>query len=248
MTNATSFGAHARAYAAGRPGYPPELFDFIAREAPARRAVLDVGTGSGQAAIALAERFDRVYATDISAEQVAEAAKAPNIAYSVAPAEASGLPDSSVDAVTVATALHWFDFSVFWDEVRRVSRPGGLFCGWSYGLIEAEPEVDRLLLRPLSELVDPYWAEGNRLTMRCYPRDEIGFPFEEVSPPPVTWKPEWTLSRLIQFAETWSGTTLARADGKAGELDRIESEALETLGDRVFDLTLPLAVVAGSIA
>ncbi|MEM7515378.1 MAG: class I SAM-dependent methyltransferase [Planctomycetota bacterium] len=248
MNNATSFGAHAKAYAEGRPGYPPELFDFIAAEAPGCSAVLDVGTGSGQAALALSERFDQVFATDISEEQIAHAAQAENIRYFAAPAEASSLPDNSVDAVTVATALHWFDFSRFWDEVRRVSRPDGIFCGWAYHLIEGDPEVDRVLLRPLYDLIDPYWAEGNRLTLRGYPRDEIQFPFDEIIPPDVSLTPEWTLSRLIQFAETWSGTTRARVDGQGEAIDRIESQALDLLGDRACDLKLPISVVAGRVA
>ena len=56
MDNARSFGAHAGAYKAGRPTYPDALFDWLAQISPAREAVWDCATGSGQAALALAEQ------------------------------------------------------------------------------------------------------------------------------------------------------------------------------------------------
>jgi tRNA/tmRNA/rRNA uracil-C5-methylase (TrmA/RlmC/RlmD family) len=62
------FSLVAKGYAAGRPGYPEELFDWLAATvAPARGVAWDAATGSGQAAWGLAHRFDRVIATDISA-------------------------------------------------------------------------------------------------------------------------------------------------------------------------------------
>ena len=65
MDNARTFGAQAQTYASARPHYPPELYDWIASQSPALDKVWDVGTGSGQAAVSLAERFSQVYATDI---------------------------------------------------------------------------------------------------------------------------------------------------------------------------------------
>lgn len=183
MTNATVFGSAASTYKKARPGYPGALFDWVAEEAPAHWAVWDCATGSGQAAQSLAQRFRRVFATDISAEQLAEAEQAPNIQYTVAPAETSGLKDNSVDAVTVATALHWFDFDKFWPEVRRVLRPGGLFAGWTYGFMETDQDWEQGFKEPFLEIIEPYWSEGNALAHRGYPAEEIGFPFEPVPLP-----------------------------------------------------------------
>ena len=55
----------------------------------------------------LAKRFDRVVATDASAEQIAHATSHARVSYGVARADESGLNDASVDLVTVAQALHW---------------------------------------------------------------------------------------------------------------------------------------------
>jgi ubiquinone/menaquinone biosynthesis C-methylase UbiE len=47
----------------------------------------------------------------------------------VALAEASGLADRSVDLVSVAQALHWFDLGRFFAEVQRVARPNAVITG-----------------------------------------------------------------------------------------------------------------------
>lgn len=58
------FSGHAADYAAHRPTYPDALFDHLASLAPRRRVAWDCGAGNGQAARALAERFEAVVATD----------------------------------------------------------------------------------------------------------------------------------------------------------------------------------------
>ena len=62
------------------------------------------------------EHFDKMIATDASAEQIASAATHSKIEYRVAPAESSGLENNSVDLITVAQALHWFDIERFFYE------------------------------------------------------------------------------------------------------------------------------------
>ena len=83
MSNAALFTSVAREYAEFRPGYPPELFAWLAGIAPALDAVWDCGCGSGQASVALAAHFTTVHATDVAAEQVAAARPHPRVRYSV---------------------------------------------------------------------------------------------------------------------------------------------------------------------
>lgn len=126
------FSGHAANYRAFRPTYPPELFAFLASVVPRRELVWDCGTGNGQAAVVLAEHFARVFATDASAEQIANAEPHPKVEYAVAPAEKCPLPDASADLITVAQALHWFDHDRFFAEVRRVCKPGAVFAATCY--------------------------------------------------------------------------------------------------------------------
>jgi ubiquinone/menaquinone biosynthesis C-methylase UbiE len=53
----------------------------------------------------------------------------------VASAAACGLDSASVDIVTVAQALHWFELAPFYAEVERVLRPRGVRAVWTYGVV-----------------------------------------------------------------------------------------------------------------
>ena len=142
---ADHFSVSAADYARFRPDYPPALFEWLRGVAPARGRVWDCATGSGQAAVALAAHFAEVIATDASAAQLTAAASHPRVRYQCAPAETSALDDASVDAVTVAQALHWLDLDRFYGEVRRVARPGAVIAVWSYGQGEIEPRIDEVI-------------------------------------------------------------------------------------------------------
>ena len=76
--------------------------------------------------------FTKVFAAEISQKQIDKAVHSDNIFYSVQPAEQTDFPNNSFDLVTVAQALHWFRFDEFYKEVKRVTKPGGIFAGWIY--------------------------------------------------------------------------------------------------------------------
>jgi hypothetical protein len=85
------FSLQAGSYASYRPGYPPELFDFIVQHIKNRDTAWDCATGNGQTATHLARYFGKVLATDISQKQLDNASRADNIVYSVQPAEQTDL-------------------------------------------------------------------------------------------------------------------------------------------------------------
>jgi SAM-dependent methyltransferase len=125
------FSQAAEIYASSRPTYPETLFQTLASLAPATRSAWDCGTGNGQAAAGLAEFFESIEATDASTEQIAHAKLHPRVRYQTVPAEASGLADKSMDLVSVAQALHWFDRDRFFAEVQRIcTTPRVARCLW----------------------------------------------------------------------------------------------------------------------
>ena len=202
---ADHFSALASSYAAARPTYPAPLFAHLAREAPGQGRAWDCAAGSGQATLELAPYFAEVLATDASAAQLAQAPACPGVTYRVAPAEASGLPDASVDLVTVAQALHWIDLPAFYAEVRRVLVPDGVLAVWCYGLQRLDhAPVDRLLEHFYREVVGPYWAPERRLVETGY--RTIDFPFDERPSPPFDMGLDWTLQDLLAYVRTWSAT------------------------------------------
>ncbi|HEX9944594.1 MAG TPA: class I SAM-dependent methyltransferase, partial [Thermoanaerobaculia bacterium] len=169
------FSGHAESYASFRPRYSPQVFDFVAT-LPRRRAVAwDCGTGNGQAALDLAERFERVIATDASRQQLAQAIPHPRVEYRQAPAESSGLESGSIDLVAVAAAVHWFDFDRFYAEVERVLAPGGALAVWTYDLVRIAPGMDDLVRRLAHEIVAPWWPPERRWVDEEY--RTLPFPF-----------------------------------------------------------------------
>lgn len=147
------FGREAGAYARHRQGFPPVFFERIAAMGvglPGQR-VVDVGTGTGLLARALAARGCTVTGLDPSPEMLAEArAAAPDISWIEARAEATGLPAGGFDVVAAATCWHWFDRPAAAMEARRLLAPGGalLICSLDWhrvpgGVVDATMRVIR---------------------------------------------------------------------------------------------------------
>ena len=223
------FSGHASVYASFRPSYPPALFDFVA-SLPSRHGLAwDCATGNGQAAMGLAERFERVIATDGSAEQLAHAMPHPKVEYRQALAEQSGLDAGSVDLVTVATALHWFDFDRFYAEVDRVLAPGGALVAWAYNLIRVLPEVDALVDRLARQIVGAYWPPERRWVDEDY--RTLPFPFAEVAVPELWIEEEWDFSRFARYFSTWSATARYRKATGHDPLEIVGEEMESAWGD-----------------
>jgi SAM-dependent methyltransferase len=246
MLFADHFSAQAAGYTAFRPRYPDTLFEFLARVSPARQRAWDCGTGNGQAAIGLARHFRQVVATDASSAQIAQAEPHLHIEYRVATAEQSGLPDGSVDLVTVAQALHWFDFDRFYAEVRRVTVSGGVIAAWSYGLMQVNSAVDAVVQRFFAGLAAD-WPAERRFVDEQY--RTLPFPFEPVTVPPFSMQQHWTLPQLLGYLRTWSAVQAfqrrEKVDPVAGVAEELANVWVDEDGPR--QVRWPLAVRVGRV-
>ncbi|HEY7696637.1 MAG TPA: class I SAM-dependent methyltransferase [Nitrososphaeraceae archaeon] len=117
-----NFSFQSKEYSSSRPTYPEALFEFLNKVTPQRNLAWDCATGNGQAAIGLSKYFKKVIATDASKNQIQFAFWRENIEYKVFQAENAQLDNDSADIVTVAQALHWFDFDKFYSNVKRVGK------------------------------------------------------------------------------------------------------------------------------
>jgi SAM-dependent methyltransferase len=201
------FSAVAADYASARPEYPDALFAWIASIAPTRAMVWEAGCGSGQASRGLAAHFDRVHATDPSAQQIAQASAPANVGFAVEPGERCSLPDASVAAVCVAQALHWFDRDAFFAECARVLRPGGVLVAWGYQDIEVPSDVAGANAGLQDEIRD-YWPPERALIDAAYAG--FAWPFDRVAAPAFELQVLWTLPRLLGYFSSYSATRRCR--------------------------------------
>lgn len=203
------FSIQSAQYAQYRPKYPDEVYAYLASIAPGHSLAWDCGTGNGQAAIGFAKYFDKVHATDASADQISLAYPHEKVEYRVEPAEHVSLSNSSVDLVTVAVAIHWFNFDEFYREVRRVLKPDGVIAVWTYNALEISPEIDELIHHYYHEIVGEYWPERIRYIEQRY--ETLPFPFEEIPPPSFAMEISWNLMQLAGFLDSWSATQRYKA-------------------------------------
>lgn len=242
------FAPVSGAYADFRPTYPAALFDWLTEIAPGRALAWDCACGSGQASVDLAGRFERVVATDASADQLTGAQPHPRIEYRQAPAEASGLAEQSVDLITVAQALHWFDLPRFYAEARRVLKPGGVLAVWSYGIqTVAGDAVDSLVQRFYHDTVGAYWPPERRLVEQGY--RTLDFPFAEFAAPAFEMSVQWPMARLLGYFGSWSATGRYRAATGADPVAALAADLALAWGDPEVarQVTWPLAVRVGRV-
>ncbi len=236
MTFQDHFSAVAARYAEFRPTYPAELFAWLASLCKEHEAAWDCATGSGQAAIGLAPHFTQVVATDASAEQIAHADGPGNVIFRVAPAEASGLQDRSVDLVTVAQAAHWFDLPKFFDEARRVLKPGGVLALWGYGRLDLPGEMDAIFQHFYSATIGPWWPPERQWIDDGY--RSLAFPFEAIPAPAFRIEVQWDLPRLLDYLSTWSAVKRYRAAKNDDPLPALRAELQPLWGDAATPLKL----------
>ena len=165
-----------------RPTYPTELFDFLAALTPEHTLAWDCGTGNGQSALQLAACYSKVYASDPSAEQIKNAVPHDSVVYKVESAENPlSLADHSVDLITVAQAVHWFDFDAFYRQVKRVLKRNGIIAVWAYGIPTVDAAIDPIINDFHDRVVGEFWLPENRLIDQGYAT--LPFPFDPIQSP-----------------------------------------------------------------
>ena len=239
------FSRQAPDYAKYRPGYPDALFSWLAGRTPGHELAWDAGCGNGQAAVPLAAHFRRIVATDLSAAQIARARPHPHVEYRVAPCEASGLPDVSCDLVTVAQAIHWFDFDAFYAEAKRVLKPGGLIAAWTYQLLRGEPAISAVIEQFYADVLAPWWPPERRWVELGYAG--MPFPFAVLPAPTFEIRLTWTLDDLVGYVGTWSAVQRCLAETGSDPTRELAERLKPRWGDPAThrEIVWPIALLAG---
>lgn len=199
------YGGHAADYLKYRPSYPDDLYQQLSALAPHRDLAWDCGTGNGQAAVRLAQDFNRVLATDLCALQLDQAKAHQRVDYQCREAHLSGLDSNSVALITAASAVHWFEHESFYAEVQRVLSPQGILAVWTYApdLVSPQP-VANIVRHYANVTLEGDWPLGLEWVTRRY--QDLPFPFPDVPLKPISFPLRWTLDELMGWIGTWSGT------------------------------------------
>ncbi|MGA8162464.1 MAG: class I SAM-dependent methyltransferase [Acidobacteriaceae bacterium] len=138
IPNATQrFTGRVESYRRSRPGYPPALVDLLGRACSltADSVIADIAAGTGLLSEIFLGAGYRVIAVEPNAEMRAACASLtrdfPQLNVVDGTAEATGLADHSIDLITVAQAMHWFDLDKARAEFVRIVKPGG-WCAVLY--------------------------------------------------------------------------------------------------------------------
>ncbi|WP_238653141.1 class I SAM-dependent methyltransferase [Paenibacillus piscarius] len=156
MNNGERFSNRVDSYVKYRPSYPSEAVDYLYNDIGLRpnSKIADIGSGTGSLSKLLLERGSEVIAVEPN-QAMREAAEQrlashPNFQSRSGSAEATGLPDQSVEFIVCAQAFHWFDQAAAQTEFRRILQPGGkVILLWNSRLTHGtsfREEYDQLLL------------------------------------------------------------------------------------------------------
>lgn len=224
-----NFSAQAAAYAAFRPHYPQELYTYLFQLPGEQDNAWDCGTGNGQVAVRLAAQYRQVYATDISMSQLQHAPPKENISYIHCAAEKNPFSSNEIDLITVAQALHWFDFDRFYQEVQRVLKPGGILAVWGYGLLRINRLLNPLIDHFYTQVVGPYWDAERRHLDECY--QSIPFPLPEIAAPDFQIGVTWSRQQLMGYLSSWSSVQHYLQQRGHSPLPELEAQVAEFWAD-----------------
>lgn len=246
-SNSAHFQSGGEAYALHRPSYPPELAQQLAQACVGNRLAIDVGCGSGQLSLLLADHFERVLATDISADQLAHVHQHPKLTYRLEAAESISAADASADLIVAAQAAHWFDLDRFYVECRRVAAPGAVVALVSYGVPYIEGVLNARFQRFYWQQTPPFWPAGRHQVETGY--SELPFPFEQLPFSMLFIQRQWTAGQFLDYLKTWSAYRRACDSGGKIVFDLFEQELLTHWGgpDQPQRICWPISVRLGRL-
>ncbi|KAJ4780525.1 S-adenosyl-L-methionine-dependent methyltransferases superfamily protein [Rhynchospora pubera] len=234
------YDKQAEQYAQLRPKYPKVWFSMLASLTPELKVAWDAGTGTGQAALNVAEHYGQVIATDVSAAQLEHAGRHPKVRYLHTPISTSEDElvtmlggDNSIDLIVAACAVHWFDLPFFYSVANRVlKKPHGIIAVWTYNYNIRN--LDKIMTKVL-EVVKPYYDPRAQHALEGYKK--LPFPFENVglgsegSPMELDMEVHMTLDELLGLYKTGSAIVKAKEQGLDLLSDEISEEMRREWGD-----------------
>ncbi|MEU8268933.1 class I SAM-dependent methyltransferase [Sphaerisporangium sp. NPDC049002] len=229
-----TFSEDAELYDQARPGYPPEVFEDLADLAGTRAGcrVLEVGPGTGQATVPLAERGCQIVAVELGAAMAVVARRNlerfPLVNVVTSAFEEWPLPEQPFDVVLSATAFHWIDPAVRVGKAADALRVGGALATIATHHVAGGSEDLFREVQHCYERFDPSTPPGLRLLPSSdIPADSAELDGSKRFGPAVFRRYEWELSystaRYLDVLRTYSGHRMLEEGARDGLLSCIGS-------------------------
>jgi ubiquinone/menaquinone biosynthesis C-methylase UbiE len=242
-----NFSKQSDIYVKYRPHYPTELYSYLSSLTEKHELAWDCGTGNGQAAVGLSAFYNEIIATDPSEQQIKNCLPNQRVKYLVEKAESSSIQSNSADLLTVANALHWFDFGAFYKEAMRVLKKNGIIAAWTYRLPVISPEADKIVEQYHYRTLNGYWLPENGLVEKEYAT--IPFPFKQISSPEFFCEKVMDLKDFIGYLNTWSATQRFIQENKFNPTEPLEKELSDVWDtDSKKQVTWRLILKVGKVA
>lgn len=140
------FSDRVENYVRYRPGYPQEIISLLQDEAglTPKSIIADIGSGTGISAEFFLKAGCTVHAVEPNGDMRAAAerllSRYPNFHSVSASAQATTLPDHSIDLIVAAQAFHWFNTPATRAEFTRILKPGGhISLIWNERKLDSTP-------------------------------------------------------------------------------------------------------------
>ncbi|KAN0027647.1 hypothetical protein ACTFIU_010620 [Dictyostelium citrinum] len=224
------FGEVSESYKNFRPTYNDELYSIIDSYCDDKRDLaIDVGSGSGQATVKLAKYFKKVIGYEPSENQLKHAEPTETVEYRLSAAEKIDLPSGSVDLITVATAVHWFNLQEFYKESKRLLRENGSLIIWCYGILKIinNEELQKIHDNIYSNILRHYWAPEIKYIQDGYV--DIKPTYENTTRKTITLEKMMSINDMIGMYSSWSSYAKYIKEGNKDFLPDIKKSLIDLL-------------------
>ena len=182
-------------------------------------------------------------ATDLSQNQLDQAPRFANVQYLQQAAEHTTFPSQYFDFITVAQAIHWFDFEKFYAEVKRTLKPDGIFAVIGYGLLQLDDiELNQKVIQLYTETLNGFWDAERSYIDEHY--QSIPFPFDEIIMPSFQIELAWTGQQLWDYLNTWSAIKHYQKQLNLNPLDRLKQIILS---QHTINVSFPILLRVGRL-
>ncbi|XP_022985067.1 putative methyltransferase DDB_G0268948 [Cucurbita maxima] len=252
----------AEKYLEGRPrSYPADWYSKLAALTAGHSLACDFGTGNGQAALGVAEHYEKVIGIDVSKSQLECAMKHERVQYLHLPTSMSEDEmvksigtDNTVDLIVSAEAVHWFDLPKFYAVASRLLRkPGGIIAVWGYYYISLNDAFNAAMNR-LTEATLPFWDQKvKEYVLNDY--RTIPFPFESVGigsegkPEHLEMEQEFSFEGMLKYLKSMGPVILAKENGVDVMCEEMVKELRDAWGggDLVRTVVYKCFMLAGKV-